>query len=152
MCIRDSFGRAPTAAEIHAITVGTRNPKLHERTTPEVLAAQKAQLTPDEWTALSTLRKQAEMRATEPANVQAPSRERESLRHAIGHIFEKKSVSMGHEVLAEALNRNLGHVDLACLKERASQSKLVGLDDAPWLLGNFATERGLALELSLIHI
>ena len=143
---RQSFGRAPTAAEIHAITVGTRNPKLHERTTPEVLAAQKAQLTPDEWTALSTLRKQAEMRATEPANVQAPSRERESLRHAIGHIFEKKSVSMGHEVLAEALNRNLGHVDLACLKERASQSKLVGLDDAPWLLGNFATERGLALE------
>ena len=143
---RQRFGRAPTAAEIHAITVDSRNPKLHERTTPEVLAAQKAQLKPDEWTVLSALREQAERNAAEPAYTLAPSRERESLRHAIGHIFERKSVSMGHEVLAEALNQNLGHVDLALLKERASQSKLIGLDDAPWLLGNFATERGLALE------
>jgi hypothetical protein len=143
---RQRFGRVPTVAEIHAITVDTRNPKLHERTTPEVLAAQKAQLKPDEWTALSALRERAERNAAEPVNTLAPSRERESLRHAIGHIFEKKSVSTGHEVLAEALNRNLGHVDLALLKERASQSKLIGLDDAPWLLGNFATERGLALE------
>ena len=140
------YGRAPTVPEIHAITVDTRNPKLHERTTPEVLAAQKAQLKPDEWAVLSTLRKQAEMHAAEPANALAPSRERESLRHAIGHIFEKKSVSTGHEVLAEALNQNLGHLDISRLKERASQSKLVGLDDAPWLRGNFATERGLALE------
>jgi conjugative relaxase-like TrwC/TraI family protein len=140
------FGRAPTVSEIHAITVDTRNPKLHERTTPEVLAAQKAQLKPDEWAVLSILRKQSEMHAAEPANVLAPSRERESLRYAIGHIFEKKSVSTGHEVLAEALNQNLGHLDISRLKERAGQSKLVGLDDAPWLRGNFATVRGLALE------
>jgi conjugative relaxase-like TrwC/TraI family protein len=140
------YGRAPTASEIHAITVDTRNPKLHERTTPEVLAAQKAQLRPDEWATLSRLREQAETHAAHPANALAPSRERESLRYAIGHIFEKKSVSPGHEVLAEALNHNLGHLDLVRLKEHATQSKLVGLDEAPWLRGNFATERGLALE------
>jgi conjugative relaxase-like TrwC/TraI family protein len=143
---KQSHGRAPTVAEVHAITVDTRNLKMHERTTPEVLAAQKAQLKPDEWTTLLAMRRQAEANAAQPAHALAPSRERESLRHAIGHIFEKKSVSVGHEVLAEALNLNLGHLDLARLKGHASKSRLVGLDDASWLRGNFSTMRGLALE------
>jgi conjugative relaxase-like TrwC/TraI family protein len=143
---KETQGRPPTVAEIHAITVNTRSPKLHERTTPEVLAAQRAQLKPDEGAALSALRDQAEWNASQPARTLTPSRERESLRHAMAHLFEKKSVSIGHEVLAEALNQNLGQLDLARLKERAGQSKLVSLDDAPWLRGKFSTERGLALE------
>jgi conjugative relaxase-like TrwC/TraI family protein len=143
---KQNHGRAPTVAEVHAITVDTRSLKLHERTTPEVLAAQRAQLKPDEEAALSALKEQAERHAAQPAHTLAPSRERESLRHAFSHLFEKKSVSVGHEVLAEALNQNLGHLDLTRLKERAGASKLVGLDDAPWLRGMFSTVRGLAVE------
>ncbi|MBI2512504.1 MAG: relaxase domain-containing protein [Opitutae bacterium] len=136
-------GRAPTTAEIHAITVESRNAKLAEITTPEVLAAQRAQLTPREWNELTAIKARAETRGiAEPS----PTRERESLRLAIGHAFERRSVVTGHEILAEALNQNLGHLDLDRLQVQATKSPLVALDERTWLHGVFATPRGLTQE------
>lgn len=136
-------GRLPTTAETHAITIDTRDPKLAEVTTPQVIAAQRAQLTPSELTELSGLKSRAE---TLGLAAPAPSRERESLRLAIGHTYERRSVVTGHEVLAEALNQNIGHLDLNRLHAQAEQSGLVALNDGAWLQRSFVTERGLAQE------
>jgi conjugative relaxase-like TrwC/TraI family protein len=136
-------GRTPTTAEIHAITVGSRNAKLAEVTTPEVLAAQRKQLTPPEWSKLSTLKAEASVRGVLGPD---PARERESLRLSAGHLYERRSVATGHEVLAEALNQNLGHIDLPRLHGQAAKGGLVALDEKSWLHGSFATVRGLAQE------
>lgn len=139
----EKHGRTPTTAEIHAITLKTRDAKLAEITTPQVLATQRSQLTPAEWAQLSAARTQAE---TRDANKLPGTRERESLRLAIGHAFERRSVIQGHEALAEALNQNLGHLDLPRLHRQAAQSSLVALTEQPWLRSSFATRRGLAQE------
>jgi conjugative relaxase-like TrwC/TraI family protein len=143
---REKHGRTPTTAEVHAITVATRNVKLKEVTTPEVLAAQRAQLSGDEWSHLDVLKSQAERQSLLPSTPEVP-RERESLRLAIGHIYERRSVAEGHEVLAEALNQNLGHLHLAYLHAQADRTGLVALTPEPlWLRTHLATARGLAQE------
>ncbi|MBI2516006.1 MAG: relaxase domain-containing protein [Opitutae bacterium] len=136
-------GRTPTTAEVHAITVESRNAKLAEVTTPAVLAAQKGQLMPAEWAELSALKAQA-LAQGDPESI--PTRERESLRLSVGHLYERRSVVVGHEVLAEALNQNLGYVELGRLHAQAAKGGLVALDEKPWLHGSFATPRGLAQE------
>lgn len=136
-------GRTPTTVEVHAITVNSRDAKLAEITTPEVLAAQRAQLTPKEWEELTATKSRAETRGAEQLS---PTRERESLRLAIGHAFERRSVATGHEILAEALNQNIGHLDLDRLHTQATRSALVALNDRTWVHGAFATPRGLAQE------
>ena len=136
-------GRQPTTAEVHAITVESRNAKLAEITTPEVLVAQRAQLSPAEWKHLSKLKAQAMARGVPDPS---PTRERESLRLSVGHLFERRSVVPGHEVLAEALNQNLGSLDLGRLHKQAAQTGLIALDDKVWRHGLFSTPRGLAQE------
>jgi conjugative relaxase-like TrwC/TraI family protein len=136
-------GRSPTTAEIHAVTVNSRNPKLAEVTTPQVLADQRSQLSPEECSHLSSLKSGALARG---APELSPTRERESLRLSVGHLYERRSVVAGHEVLAEALNQNLGAITLPRLQEQAAKAGLVPLDDKPWLRGSFATPRGLAQE------
>jgi conjugative relaxase-like TrwC/TraI family protein len=136
-------GRAPSAPEIHAITVDSRDPKLAEVTTPQVLASQRAQLSPAEWSDLCALKADALARGTPGP---APSRERESLGLSVGHLYERRSVAEGHEILAEALNQNLGSIDLPRLQQQAAKAGLVALDDKPWLRGSYATPRGLAQE------
>jgi conjugative relaxase-like TrwC/TraI family protein len=140
-------GRAPTTAEIHAITVATRNVKLQETTTPAVLAAQRAQISPSEWAKLNALKESAERRSERDFGVESP-RERESLRLAIGHLFERRSVAEGHEILAEALNQNLGQMNLTRLQQHVSDCALglVTLAEETGLRAHFATERGLAQE------
>lgn len=140
---RQKHGREPTTAEIHAITVDSRNVKLDETTTTAVLAAQRAQLSPDELFRLRSLRSEAEEREARPPEFPL---ERESLIQAIGHLYERRSVAAGHEVLAEALNQNLGHIDLGRLREQAEKTSLVALTENDWTRAHFATPRGLALE------
>ena len=140
---RQKHGRTPTTAEIHAITVDSRNVKLAETTTGAVLAAQRAQLSSDEFTRLRSIRHAAEEREARPL---AFPLERESLLQAIGHLYERRSVVAGHEVLAEALNQNLGHIDLARLHVQAEKASLVALTEDDWTRAHFATPRGLALE------
>ncbi len=143
---RQKHGRMPTVAETHAITVNTRSSKLEEITTPEVLAAQRAQLAPSELDRLTGLRQDAESRTRGGHVHLEPPRERECLRYAAGHVFERKSVAVGHEILAEALNSGLGHLDIHALKTSADQSVLIRVGDAPWLQAPIVTERGLRLE------
>jgi conjugative relaxase-like TrwC/TraI family protein len=139
-------GRMPSTAEIHAITVATRNMKLAEITTPAVLAAQRAQIKPAELARLETLKAQAMDRASPTHELNSSDRGRESLRRACAHLFERRSVVPGHAILAEALNQNLGRLELARLHSQAQTLGLIGLTDAPLLHGSFATARGLAVE------
>jgi conjugative relaxase-like TrwC/TraI family protein len=141
---RQQYGREPTAVEIHAITVESRNAKLAEITTPEVLAAQRAQLSPVEQHGLAALMTQARARCA--AGVELPRCEHRSLSAAVRHLYERRSVASGHEVLAEALNQNLGGCELPRLLAAARESALVGLTEEDWLHGRFATRRGLELE------
>jgi len=140
----EKHGRAPNQAEIHAITVQTRDAKLREATTPEVLAMQRQQLSGEEWATLTALKEAALVRVGEkPA---ALPRERESVRRAIGHLFERHSVVVGHEIAAESLNQNLGYLDLSGMHAQLSRSGVINLTGESFLHAQFATPRGLALE------
>ncbi len=143
---QQKHGRMPMAAEIHAITVATRNMKLVEVTTPAVIAAQRAQIKPAELARLETLKAQAMSRASQTRDLEASDRGRESLHRACAHLFERRSVVPGHAILAEALNQNLGRLELTRLSKQAQSMDLIGLTDVPLLHGSFATARGLALE------
>ena len=142
----ESHGREPTPAEIHAIAVSTRDRKLAEITTPAVLSAQRDQLSPDELRDLTSLRSKAIARSREPDRYLGLGREEESLLIAASQLYERRSVVMGHEILAEALNQNLGHQELSNLQAHAKGSKLVGLTGKDWLHEHFATREGLGLE------
>jgi hypothetical protein len=139
----ETNGRTPTTAEVHMITVDTRNAKLAEVTTPAVLAAQRAQLTPAELGKLEAVRDKA---LSSHPDFPTVSRERECLRLAVGHLYERRSVACGHEVLAEALNQHLGEVDLPKLHGAARASGLVALGEKPWAQELFTTHRGLRQE------
>jgi hypothetical protein len=143
---QQKHGRMPTAAEIHAITVATRNMKLAEITTPAVLAAQRAQIKPADLARLEALKLQAMGRVSQTRDLESSDRGRESLHRACAHLFERRSVVPGHAILAEALNQNLGRLELMRLSRQAQSLGLVGLTDAPLLHGSFATTRGLAVE------
>lgn len=142
----ESHGREPTPSEVHAITVSSRDRKLAEITTPAVLAAQRDQLSSEEFRDLAILRDEAIARSREPDRGHSLGHEMESLQMAASHLFERRSVVKGHELLAEALNENLGHQELAGLQAFAKESKLVGLTGKEWLREHFATREGLALE------
>jgi conjugative relaxase-like TrwC/TraI family protein len=142
----ESHGREPTNGEIHAIAVSSRDRKLAEITTPAVLAAQRDQLSPEEIQDLTNLRDEAIVRSRELGHDLGLGRERESLQLAAGHLYERRSVVKGHEILAEALNQNLGYQELPSLQARAQESELVGLTGKDWLREHFATKEGLALE------
>lgn len=120
-------GREPSAAEIHTITCQTRDPKLKEATTPEVIGAQRAQLTPAELTDLDTLKRIAMQKAREAIVAPELGSERMSLRQAIATTFERASVVKGHALLAEALNQNVGKIDLAQLQRLIAGDDLVRL-------------------------
>jgi conjugative relaxase-like TrwC/TraI family protein len=143
---REEFGREPTPSEIHSITTETRNAKLAEITTPEVLAAQRAQLSPAELNNLEVVKTDAGLRVRVGQHVASPGREIQSLAVAISHLYERQSVVAGHAVLAEALNQDLGRTELRRLQARAKETGLVGLTAEPWVHQRFATVEGLALE------
>jgi conjugative relaxase-like TrwC/TraI family protein len=143
---REDRGREPSPVEVHAMTVGTRDDKLAEITTSKVLEAQRRQLTPEERAALENLKDDALSRSLQSTQEATPSRERESLQAAMGLLYERRSVVLGHELLAEALNQNLGHVDLPRLKSLAQKTDLIGLTDKSWLHESFATRGGLESE------
>jgi conjugative relaxase-like TrwC/TraI family protein len=142
----ESHGREPTNGEIHAIAVSSRDRKLSEITTPAVLAAQRDQLSLDELRTLTGLRDEAIARSREPGHNLGLGKEQESLRFAAAHLFERRSVVRGHELLAEALNQNLGLQELSRLQAIAQESELVRLSGKEWLRELFATKKGLELE------
>ncbi|MGA7882886.1 MAG: MobF family relaxase, partial [Terrimicrobiaceae bacterium] len=139
-------GRKPTVKEIALITRETRPAELKEIATAEVLALQRAQLSPEESTQLQALRVRSE-RLTAPIQT---GEERNALRASVEHLFERQSVLREHEILAEALNQSLGSLDLEKLKEVATRGeaglvRLAASAENP-LLSECCTRQGLELE------
>ena len=149
---REKQGRNPTAQEIHAITTRTRDPKLAEISTPKVIAEQRAQLSASELASLEEIKAEALRKSGEILD-SGLGRERESLRMAIAHIYERRSVVCGHELAAEALNLNLGHVDIVKLLPMLQDRQLVSLTDGHQPLDLlYATRAGLKLEKRCVEM
>ena len=139
-------GRMPNVREIHVITRETRNVKLREITTPEVRTKQMMQLSDDEKNALEAVKRQS----VDNANVTMGSAWK-ALTRAVEHSFERQSVVKGHEVMAEALNRNLGFLDLAKIRGYMSSAyngmiRLTQSIKNPVLSSQWTSRRGLSLE------
>ena len=139
-------GRVPTTQEISVITRETRNVKMSEIATPKVRDRQKAQLSPDELSALKAVKRQA---VTKPG-VGMDSAWKAVMR-SVEHIFERKSVASGHEIMAEALNRNLGFIDLAALRRHMESAyngiiRLTRNEKNPLESSQWTSRRGLRLE------
>jgi conjugative relaxase-like TrwC/TraI family protein len=145
------YGYEPSAAEISAITKATRSAKLAEISTPEVRQMQLDQLSRSEIHSLEKIKQDAIEKAAAKDLQLVSGQEGPYLRRSVEHLFERKSVQQGHEILAEALNVGLGRVDLDELHKKMEDSPrlLVGLSDSsanPLLSAQFATPKGLAVE------
>jgi conjugative relaxase-like TrwC/TraI family protein len=146
-------GRAPTTQEIHGITTRTRSSKLAEITTAEVRHRQRADFSPERAQALDAVVDAARRRGP---IAPAGSDETAALVHARNHLFERASVQRGHEVIAEALNQNLGGLSLEKVKHALTEGEAT--DCVPLKLGEsdlhatYATREGLTQELSAIAV
>ncbi len=141
-------GRKPTVKEVALITCETRPAALKEIATPQVVAFQRSQLSPEEWRQLQSLRSEAEAQ-TMPMRA---GQERQALRAGIAHLFERSSVLREREILAEALNQSLGSLDLGRLKQAVSNGEggLVRLTENH-LLSECCTRPGLRLEQQAVR-
>ena len=150
---RKKHGREPTTREIHGITTQTRSGKLAEITTAEVRRRQRADFLPERAHALDSV-----VDASRRRGPVAPvaSGEAAALVQARNHLFERASVQRGHEVLAEALNQNLGGLSLEKVKHALAEGKAT--DCLPLKPGEhglhaaYATREGLQHELSAIAV
>ena len=120
---RREKGRSPTTREIHVITRETRNVKLNETTTPEVRTLQRSQLSESELAVLEGIKQRAFAGANEKVWMGSSWR---ALMRARDHLYERHSVLRGHQLFAEALNNQLGHLDLATLR-RYMESVYTGM-------------------------
>jgi conjugative relaxase-like TrwC/TraI family protein len=145
---RKEKGRAPTVREIHVITRETRNVKLEEITTPQVRGLQRSQLSKSELTTLEGIRNQALAGITERTSMRSAWK---ALLRARDHIFERHSVVRGHQLFAEALNNQLGFLDLSTLKRyiKSVSAGIVRLAEHarnPLLSCQWTSRQGLNLE------
>jgi conjugative relaxase-like TrwC/TraI family protein len=142
--------REPTRAEVNAITRKTRPSELKEISTKEVRQLQFGQLNPEEWSQLQKVHAEARERVKRGVTLPA-GQEKVALKAAADHLFERQSVLKQHQILAEALNQNLGSLDLARLTAQvdAGNAGLLRLADDPFqtLRSEYATRPGLKSEL-----
>jgi nucleoside-triphosphatase THEP1 len=143
-------GREPTRSEVNAITRQTRPSELKEISTAEVRKFQFGQLNAEEWSQLQKVHAEARQRVKQDVTVSA-GWETAALKAAVDHLFERQSVLQQHHILAEALNQNLGSLDLAKLTAQVEAGKagLIRLADDPVqpLRSEHATRDGLKSEL-----
>ena len=134
-------GNFPTMkSPMQCIRAGRR--KLKGISTAEVRERQLAQLSPDEQKSLRRISANARIgRILSESNDEA-----KILAHAVAHVFERKSVVPEHELLAVALARRPGEVDLPRLKAAMQQSP-----DLVQTQHGFSTRQILATELTLIQ-
>lgn len=138
-------GREPSTQEVAQITRETRGAKLAEISTPEVRAKQRCELTNSEWTELQKVKQAAVQRSG--TVTKAEDAEMNALKTGADHLFERRSVFKEHEILAEALNQDLGRINLGALKAAlAKETELVKLTNEPGLQSECATAEGLAME------
>lgn len=146
---RKKHGREPTTREVHRITTESRPEKLAEITTPEVRRLQRKRFTGSRVAALDSLVLTARRRR--PLS-RFGADETRAFTIARDHLFERSSVQRGHQLLAEALNINLGCLSLDALKARLAQQaddciRLAGSDPLQAL---YATKTGLRYELGVV--
>ena len=142
--------REPTRAEVNAITRQTRPSDLKEISTAEVRKFQFGQLSTEEWSQLQKIHAEARERVKPGVSASAGT-EKAALKAAVDHLFERQSVLQRHQILAEALNQNLGSLDLTKLTAQVEAGKagLIRLADDPVqpLRSEHATRDGLKSEL-----
>jgi conjugative relaxase-like TrwC/TraI family protein len=120
----------------------SRAKKIKGISTAEVRQRQLAELSPDERLALQSLRTSANSSRL-PRIALAESH---ALHHAVGHVFERRSVVPEYELLDVALAHRPGQVDLSHLKSALRHSaELVTTERG------FTTKEILAKELALIQ-
>ena len=144
---RQEKGREPTSAEIAFITRETRNVKMKEISTPEVLAYQRSQLSAQELRDLEAIKEHALSWQSEISM----GSDRNALAAARDHLFERQSVVPGHAVLAEGLNQRLGYVTLDGLRRNllSEYSGIVKLKEHrrnPTLSAEFSSRTNLKAE------
>ena len=156
---RQEKGRMPTDREIQVITRETRGLKMHEITTAQVREKQRKQLAPEELEKLETLKNRSIEAAVQQRKSGRGLLMDSAAKHmqlAAEHIFERKSVVKGHEVLAEVMNRSLGFIDLDALKRHMNRAgngviQLAKNKNNPLLSGEWASRRGFRLEREAIE-
>ncbi len=146
-------GREPTPAEIHIIAKETREAKLTEITTPEVLESQRQMLSEKELSHLRSIKYKALENDCILKQI-APGKIIRIFSKTIDHIYERKSVVVGHELLAEALNQGMKIATADDLKQALRNNKeLIPLTESPDPLQTYyITKRGLALEQEAIRL
>ena len=146
-------GREPTPAEIHVIAKETREAKLTEITTPEVLELQRNMLSAEEFVTLRSIKHNA----LDNNQILEPRKSAQIIKilgKTIDHLFERNSVQTGYQLLAEALNLGLKNINVEDLKQALKNNKeLIQLIDSQDILQSyFITKRGLALEQEAIKM
>lgn len=121
---RAEHGREPSAAEIHVLAKETRSEKLHEISNAEVQAQQRQRISSDDLARLHQLRADAIDRTGQNPD-SAQNEARELVERAREHLAERFAVFGEHQLLAEALNRGLGRIDLETLKTSLKQNDQV---------------------------
>ena len=119
---------------------------MREITTPEVRDRQRAQLSSDEIAALKAVKRQAVTQSGIAMDSAG-----NAVTRAVEHIFERKSVVNGHEIIAEALNRSLGFINLDAMRRYMTSAyngilRLTRNDKNPLESSQWASRRGLRLE------
>jgi conjugative relaxase-like TrwC/TraI family protein len=139
-------GRQPTDNEVAVLVCESRPDKLHEISSAEVHRLQLDRISQQEHINLLDLRE----RSVELCQMLVPERAPavQSLEHAKEHLFERKTVSKDHELMAEALRHGRGKLDLIGLRGsyefEVSQGKLLQVG------GNVATQISLERERSMV--
>ena len=146
-------GRKPTPAEIHIIAKETREAKLTEITTPEVLESQRKMLSETELSHLRSIKYNALENERIMKQI-APGKIIQIFSKTIDHLYERKSVVIGHELLAEALNQGMENARAEDLKMALKNNKeLIPLTESPDPLQTYyITKKGLALEREAIQL
>ena len=114
-------GRRPTTKEVGVITRETRGVKMIEIATAEVRNRQRNQLSEGELATLKAIKDRALVAAVERIKTGASltmCNVKENLQQASEHIFERKSVIKGHEIMAVAMRDNAGYIDTDELRQR----------------------------------
>jgi hypothetical protein len=87
-------------------------------------------LSAEEWSQLQKVHAEARERVKQGMTAPA-GEEKAALKAAVEHLFERQSVLKRHNILAEALNQNLGSLDLTKLtaEVEAEKAGLIRLAD-----------------------
>jgi conjugative relaxase-like TrwC/TraI family protein len=140
--MEEKLGRKLSNNEISHAVHQSRAKKIRGISTAEVRERQLSQLSADERQSLEILR--ASAHSTRLPRIALV--ENQALNHAVGHVFERKSVVPEHELLNVALSHRLGTVDLNHLKAAVKH-----LPDLVRTERGLSTKQILATELSLIQ-